>query len=100
MIARKQNLGHGMSAIHGRPRVTRRAELAIEERITIRALVIRHRTSEQSRRRVNDRQCGRLAAAQHEISDREPTGGKMTSPSPIAILVVDTQETDHSTSCA
>src|SRR5439155_12098100 len=86
-----------MTAIHWRSRVARRAEIAIEERIAVRALVIGHRAGKQSGGGVDNRQRGRLATTQYEITDGDFLGGQMVGDALIDILIMATQESQLST---
>ena len=92
MIARQQHLRHGVPAVDRRPRIARRAELAIEKGIAVRALVVGHRAGEKTHCRVNDRERGWLTAAEHEVTERDFFGRQMIGDALIHILVVATEK--------
>src|SRR5687768_15959475 len=71
VIAGQQYLRDAVASKAGGTCVAGGAETALEERVTARAVQIRHRAREQSHGRVDDRQRRRFAATQHEVAERD-----------------------------
>src|SRR6476469_2770451 len=55
VIARQQDLRHGVAAVFRRSRVAGRGEPALPERVRVRAVVIVHRTGQETHRRIDHR---------------------------------------------
>src|SRR3954464_12195688 len=80
-----------MAAVYGRTCVARSAELAIEERITVSALMIRHRPGKEPHGRIDDRERRRLSSAQNEVPEGNFLGGEMIRDALVDVLVVSAQ---------
>src|SRR5213075_989210 len=90
VIAAQQYVRYVQAAIARRPRVAGRRQQAVVVRIARRRLVIPERTREQSHHRIYHTQRRRLAARQHEITDRCFFRSKDIHHSLIDVLVVPT----------
>src|SRR6266550_524847 len=88
VITREQNIRDPVAPKFWRPRVTRRAQTATEERIGSRAFEIRHRAWKQANCRVHDGERGGLATAQHKIPERNFFGREIIRDALVDVLVV------------
>src|SRR5687768_15820993 len=88
VVTGQQHLRDTVPAVVRRPRVARGAEPAVPEGIAPGTVEVRHRAGQEAHRGIDDRERGRLPAAQHEVAKRDLVGREVVGDALVDVLVM------------